>query len=51
MQGGAAYNCEWWQGFGARGQAGLNAGPGFAEITPGSEFCNQQIVTAAEERG
>jgi hypothetical protein len=34
-------------GFGARGQAGPNAGPRFAAITPGSEFCNQQIVTAA----
>jgi hypothetical protein len=35
----------------ARGQAGLNAGPRFADIAPGPEFPNQQIVTGAEERG
>jgi len=36
---------------GARGQAGLNAGARFAEITPRSGIRNQQIVTAAEKRG
>jgi hypothetical protein len=34
----------------ARGQAGLNAGPRFADIAPGPEF-PKQIVTGAEERG
>jgi hypothetical protein len=51
LQGRAAWNCEWWPGWRARGQVGLNAGPRFAEITAGSEFCNQQIVTGAEELG
>jgi len=52
MQGGAAYKLRMVGRVLARaGKAGLNAGPRFAEITPGSEFCNQQIVTAAEERG
>jgi hypothetical protein len=46
----SVWDCECWHGLRA-GKAGLNAGPRFAEITPDSEFCNQQIFTAAEELG